>query len=161
MNTLLKEDYSKGSKLKRQISAIYSLKGNNCKTSNEKQTKCCGGNVYFYISTILYHLQPIYLKIVKRKTTPDLSFCLLQKSLRILSTMEDRGRMFVLFFFFMSLLSTTMMTQSAEPWVRRLFCQRIMSSLTELLYTSVSYNKAYILSFRQSTDIYIKYPQNT
>lgn len=34
------------------------------------------------------------------------------------------------------------MTQSAELWVRKLFCQRIMSSFTEALYASVSYNKA-------------------
>ncbi|KAG7220338.1 hypothetical protein INR49_010174 [Caranx melampygus] len=53
--------------------------------------------------------------------------------------MDDRGRMLVLFFFLVSLVSTTMMTQSAEPWVRKLFCQRIMSSFTTLLYISARF----------------------
>lgn len=65
--------------------------------------------------------------------------------------MDDRGRMLVLFFFLVSLVSTTMMTQSAEPCIFKLLCQRNMSSFTEVLYTSVSYNEAVHL-FRHNKD---------
>jgi len=84
----------------------------------------------------------VVVVVVYTYQCPHLSFCLLQKSLRILSTMDERGRMLVLFFFLVSLVSTTMMTQSAEPWVRRLLCQRVMSSFAALLYASVSCGEA-------------------
>lgn len=89
-----------------------------------------------------------------------LSLCLLQKSFRILSTMEVRGRMLVLFFFLLS-LSTTTMSQSTDPWRRKTPCQRCMSSLTDALYTSVSWHTHTHTHIKQHLHLKMAYILNT
>lgn len=92
-------------------------------------------NIYHYPKPIICII-PVSAQWGKIKDT-YLSLCLLQKSFLILSTIEVRGRMLVLFFFLAS-FSTTTINQSTELWAFRTFCHLVRSSFTVALYTSVS-----------------------